>query len=262
MNSRASTVMRLLDDLRRLDAGEDINRKENVNGTATPAEEHTRPPKRPWEDMARDGEAPSSASYADVSNLPPCGVCLPDHRPQAPGHHPDEQAQSTAEQDMQIIRNKRQSSAGGAQPGQQKNKYRKRSVSKGLAVSHRSSRSVDVQRATPPGKCHSCNIRETPEWRRGPDGARTLCNACGLRKCPLCRIYRGVTDLWYHPHLRLCEAHAQARQSGRRKWESTAHRPADPPGVHRLRSRKRQHRQWRPQRGAASLAGPAAPIAL
>lgn len=82
---------------------------------------------------------------------------------------------------MQIIRNKRQSSAGGAQPGQQKNKYRKRSVSKGLAVSHRSSRSADVQRATPPGKCHSCNIRETPEWRRGPDGARTLCNACGLR---------------------------------------------------------------------------------
>ncbi|KAI8336971.1 hypothetical protein BC941DRAFT_426264, partial [Chlamydoabsidia padenii] len=31
------------------------------------------------------------------------------------------------------------------------------------------------------GRCHSCNISETPEWRRGPDGARTLCNACGLR---------------------------------------------------------------------------------
>ena len=30
---------------------------------------------------------------------------------------------------MQIIRNKRQSSTGGAAPGQQKNKYRKRSVS-------------------------------------------------------------------------------------------------------------------------------------
>ena len=42
-----------------------------------------------------------------------------------------------------------------------------------------------VQRATPPGKCHSCNIRETPEWRRGPDGARTLCNACGLREFPI-----------------------------------------------------------------------------
>lgn len=31
-------------------------------------------------------------------------------------------------------------------------------------------------------KCHSCSTTETPEWRRGPDGARTLCNACGLRK--------------------------------------------------------------------------------
>ncbi|ORZ01222.1 GATA zinc finger-domain-containing protein [Syncephalastrum racemosum] len=29
-------------------------------------------------------------------------------------------------------------------------------------------------------KCHSCNTTDTPEWRRGPDGARTLCNACGL----------------------------------------------------------------------------------
>ncbi|MCJ1461643.1 hypothetical protein MMC07_000240 [Pseudocyphellaria aurata] len=42
---------------------------------------------------------------------------------------------------------------------------------------------VRVQRAAPPGRCHSCNRAETPEWRRGPDGARTLCNACGLRWC-------------------------------------------------------------------------------
>jgi hypothetical protein len=40
----------------------------------------------------------------------------------------------------------------------------------------------NYQRAAPPGRCHSCNRAETPEWRRGPDGARTLCNACGLRK--------------------------------------------------------------------------------
>lgn len=31
-------------------------------------------------------------------------------------------------------------------------------------------------------RCHSCQTTETPEWRRGPDGARTLCNACGLRE--------------------------------------------------------------------------------
>ncbi|ORX88039.1 hypothetical protein K493DRAFT_341414, partial [Basidiobolus meristosporus CBS 931.73] len=28
--------------------------------------------------------------------------------------------------------------------------------------------------------CHSCNCTDTPEWRKGPLGPRTLCNACGL----------------------------------------------------------------------------------
>ncbi|KAG1196861.1 hypothetical protein G6F70_007105 [Rhizopus microsporus] len=36
-------------------------------------------------------------------------------------------------------------------------------------------------------KCHSCGTTETPEWRRGPDGARTLCNACGLHYAKLVR---------------------------------------------------------------------------
>ncbi|KAJ2823967.1 hypothetical protein IWW50_003552, partial [Coemansia erecta] len=31
--------------------------------------------------------------------------------------------------------------------------------------------------AAQPNSCRSCGISETPEWRRGPDGARTLCNA-------------------------------------------------------------------------------------
>lgn len=59
------------------------------------------------------------------------------------------------------------------------NKTRKR------GVSFRSTTILSLlilrQRAAPPGRCHSCNRAETPEWRRGPDGARTLCNACGLR---------------------------------------------------------------------------------
>lgn len=32
----------------------------------------------------------------------------------------------------------------------------------------------------PPLFCQRCGITETPEWRKGPNGARTLCNACGL----------------------------------------------------------------------------------
>lgn len=39
-----------------------------------------------------------------------------------------------------------------------------------------------AKRSQAPGRCQSCHSSDTPEWRRGPDGARTLCNACGLRK--------------------------------------------------------------------------------
>lgn len=37
------------------------------------------------------------------------------------------------------------------------------------------------KRKKPPTVCTECRTTETPEWRRGPDGPRTLCNACGLR---------------------------------------------------------------------------------
>ncbi|KAI3565877.1 hypothetical protein IWW34DRAFT_796927 [Fusarium oxysporum f. sp. albedinis] len=40
-------------------------------------------------------------------------------------------------------------------------------------------------RAARPARCHSCSRIDTPEWRRGPDGARTLCNACGLHYAKL-----------------------------------------------------------------------------
>ncbi|CAG8595707.1 7468_t:CDS:10 [Funneliformis mosseae] len=29
--------------------------------------------------------------------------------------------------------------------------------------------------------CHHCQRKDSPEWRKGPDGPKTLCNACGLR---------------------------------------------------------------------------------
>ncbi|KAG9062448.1 hypothetical protein KI688_005363 [Linnemannia hyalina] len=42
-----------------------------------------------------------------------------------------------------------------------------------------------AKRTHPPGRCLSCHASDTPEWRRGPDGARTLCNACGLHYAKL-----------------------------------------------------------------------------
>ncbi|KAJ3271238.1 hypothetical protein HK104_004724 [Borealophlyctis nickersoniae] len=39
-----------------------------------------------------------------------------------------------------------------------------------------------VSRKEPkPRECESCHTTESPEWRRGPSGQKTLCNACGLR---------------------------------------------------------------------------------
>jgi DNA-directed RNA polymerase subunit M/transcription elongation factor TFIIS len=29
-------------------------------------------------------------------------------------------------------------------------------------------------------ECHNCHVKKTPLWRRTPDGAHSLCNACGL----------------------------------------------------------------------------------
>lgn len=60
-------------------------------------------------------------------------------------------------------------SSESANTGQYVPKYRKRS------------------RAPAPGVCHACGNSDTPEWRRGPDGARTLCNACGLHFSKLVR---------------------------------------------------------------------------
>jgi len=38
--------------------------------------------------------------------------------------------------------------------------------------------------------CYHCNTTQTPEWRRGPNGANTLCNACGLKYAKVMRKER------------------------------------------------------------------------
>jgi hypothetical protein len=75
-------------------------------------------------------------------------------------------------------------------------KTRKRGVSTfAYDLSGHSKLILCLQRAAPPGRCHSCNRAETPEWRRGPDGARTLCNACGLRKMTLAMKMAAYTNI-------------------------------------------------------------------
>ncbi|KAF8071798.1 hypothetical protein FPV67DRAFT_1747001 [Lyophyllum atratum] len=180
MSQRAVEVVRLLEEYRRLNLPESERVKMDTTAVITPPDDH-RPPKRPWEDMAQDENADATESASFAEQYPT----------------PVDKVQSTAEQDMEIIRTKRATSTAGGvgSAGQPKSKYRKRSVSiiylQILCHDYSSltlgSAIWSGQRATPPGKCHSCNIRETPEWRRGPDGARTLCNACGLHYAKLQR---------------------------------------------------------------------------
>lgn len=42
------------------------------------------------------------------------------------------------------------------------------------------SKPVKKRRNTEHLYCRHCGTTETPEWRRGPDGRKSLCNACGL----------------------------------------------------------------------------------
>ncbi|KAJ3074825.1 hypothetical protein HDU98_010094 [Podochytrium sp. JEL0797] len=39
------------------------------------------------------------------------------------------------------------------------------------------------------GVCHFCKSNKTGQWRRGPGGMRTLCNACGINWCRKVRAY-------------------------------------------------------------------------
>jgi len=50
-----------------------------------------------------------------------------------------------------------------------------------ITTEDRAPRRRGKKRKKPPTICLECGVGETPEWRRGPQGPRTLCNACGLR---------------------------------------------------------------------------------
>lgn len=38
-----------------------------------------------------------------------------------------------------------------------------------------------LQPQQPARRCSHCGVQKTPQWRAGPMGAKTLCNACGVR---------------------------------------------------------------------------------
>lgn len=67
MSHRAAAVVRLLEELKRFGA-EGEAAKESLSHSLAAAEEQSRPPKRPWEDMSRDENSTPApdASYSEV----------------------------------------------------------------------------------------------------------------------------------------------------------------------------------------------------
>jgi hypothetical protein len=51
-------------------------------------------------------------------------------------------------------------------------------------------------------RCRHCQTQRTPQWRTGPMGPKTLCNACGVRykSGRLLPEYRPASSPAYIPH--------------------------------------------------------------
>lgn len=50
-----------------------------------------------------------------------------------------------------------------------------------LSGSSEKKKSPSQEEPTNVRKCMHCEITKTPQWREGPMGPKTLCNACGVR---------------------------------------------------------------------------------
>ena len=58
------------------------------------------------------------------------------------------------------------------------------------------------------GRCHGCGVVVTLEWRRGPDGPKSLCDSCGVSRLPaeIC-----LRLMWARLEVALCQACKQDR---------------------------------------------------
>ncbi|KAJ0771705.1 putative transcription factor C2C2-GATA family [Helianthus annuus] len=61
------------------------------------------------------------------------------------------------------------------------NKDKKRKKPSKNPVNMETKRSLEKQELVGIKKCAHCEITKTPQWREGPMGPKTLCNACGVR---------------------------------------------------------------------------------
>lgn len=75
----------------------------------------------------------------------------------------------------------------------------------------------------PRRRCTHCAVEETPQWRLGPDGPRTLCNACGVRfkSGRLFPEYRPANSPTFSPLLH-SNSHRRVQEMRRQSEEETS----------------------------------------
>ncbi|XP_074583829.1 GATA transcription factor 7-like [Curcuma longa] len=78
-------------------------------------------------------------------------------------------------------------------------------------------------------RCSHCGVQKTPQWRAGPLGAKTLCNACGVRfkSGRLLPEYRPACSPTFVSHMH-SNSHRKVLEM-RREKEATLHASASPP---------------------------------
>ncbi|RCV34745.1 hypothetical protein SEVIR_7G193800v4 [Setaria viridis] len=74
----------------------------------------------------------------------------------------------------------KKSKHGGGKGSKHKPKKRGRKP-KHLPPNPSAAGAVASQPAPGDRRCSHCGVQKTPQWRAGPEGAKTLCNACGVR---------------------------------------------------------------------------------
>ncbi|RCV42649.1 hypothetical protein SETIT_9G232500v2 [Setaria italica] len=76
-------------------------------------------------------------------------------------------------------------------------------------------------------RCRHCGTEKTPQWREGPEGRQTLCNACGVqyKSGRLVPEYRPASSPTFSPGLH-SNCHRQVVQLRRRREESAEVSPA------------------------------------
>ncbi|GLT68571.1 hypothetical protein SLA2020_407880 [Shorea laevis] len=86
---------------------------------------------------------------------------------------------------------------------------------------HENAKNVAASGRTMGRKCQHCGAEKTPQWRAGPLGPKTLCNACGVRykSGRLCDEYRPASsptfssELHSNSHRKIMEIRRQKQQS-------------------------------------------------